>query len=306
MLSTVATLLPLEPPPDDAERARRALGVAPSAWRSAPGHAAPSNRRSVVTLPDGTTAFLKIAAFDYTADWLRAEHRAYELLDGRPFLPRLLGWDDDGVAPLLAVEDLSHGRWPPPWERRDVDAVLASLASIHGIRPGDGLPAAEDNQFGVTDGWERIAADPTPFLALGLCSAAWLDRHLPSLNSASAAARISGEALLHFDVRSDNVALVRGRAILVDWNGACAGNPLLDTASWLPSLSAEGGPRPEDVLSDDTPGLAEMAALLAGFFASRAGLAPIPQAPHARPLQLMQTRTALPWAARLLGLPPPD
>jgi Phosphotransferase enzyme family len=258
-----------------------------------------------VELPDGSTVFLKIAAFDYTGDWLRAERRAYELLDGQPFLPGLLGWDDDGVAPLLAIEDLSGARWPPPWDRSAIDAVLSCLDAIHSVTPGDALPGAQDNQFGVTDGWQRIAADPAPFLGLGLCSASWLDRCLATLDAASAVARIDGDALLHFDVRSDNVALMGERAVLVDWNGASAGNPLLDTASWLPSLAAEGGPPPEAVLADDTPGLPEMASLLAGFFGSRAGLSPIPQAPHARPLQLMQTRTALPWAARLLGLPPP-
>jgi Phosphotransferase enzyme family len=295
----------MQPEPADVERARRALGVIPVTWRAASGHAAPSNRRFVVDLPNGSTAFLKIAAFEYTGDWLRAERHAYELLDGEPFLPRLRGWDDDGVAPMLATDDLSRGRWPPPWDASSVDAVLASLDAIHSVRPGDALPLAEENQFGVTDGWVRIAADPTPFLRLGVCSAAWLDESLPALDAASRAARIHGEALLHFDVRSDNVSLVDGRAVLVDWNGACSGDPLLDTASWLPSLEAEGGPRPEAILPDDTPSLPEMASLLAGFFGSRAGLSPIPQAPHARPLQLIQTRTALPWAARLLGLPPP-
>jgi Phosphotransferase enzyme family len=295
----------MDPSAADVERARRALGVAPVAWRDAPGHAAPSNRRSVVRLPDGSTAFIKIAALDYTAEWLRAERHAYELLDREPFLPRLLGWDDDGVAPLLAIEDLSHGRWPPPWDASSVDAVLSSLDAIHAVRPGAALPLAKESQFGATGGWERIAADPDPFLRLGMCSSAWLDFSVATLDAASRAARIDGEALLHFDVRSDNVSLVEGRAVLVDWNGACSGDPLLDTAAWLPSLEAEGGPPPEAILPDDTPGLPEMASLLAGFFGSRAGLSPIPQAPHARPLQLMQTRTALPWAARLLGLPAP-
>jgi Phosphotransferase enzyme family len=294
----------MDPSLEDVQRARRALGVAPVAWRDASGHAAPSNRRSIVTLPDGSTAFLKIAAFDYTADWLRAERRAYELLDGEPFLPRALGWDDDGVAPVLALEDLSHGRWPPPWDAASVNAVLASLDALHAVRPGDALPGAEESQFGVTDGWARIAANPGPFLNLGLCSPSWLDRCFATLDAAASSARIEGDSLLHFDVRSDNVALIDGRALLVDWNGACSGNPLLDTASWLPSLAAEGGPSPEAILPDDTPGIGEMASLLAGFFGSRAGLSPIPQAPHARPLQLMQARTALPWAARLLGLPP--
>jgi len=82
---------------------------------------------------------------------------------------------------------------------------------------------------------------------------------------------------------------------------AVIGNPLLDVAFWLPSLQAEGGPRPEAILPDAS----ELAAWVAGFFCSGAGEPAIPEAPHVRPLQLMQSRTALPWAARALGLPPP-
>ena len=80
------------------------------------------------------------------------------------------------------------------------------------------------------------------------------------------------------------------------------GDPRFDLASWLPSLEAEGGPAPEEILGSPAP---ELAALLAGYFCSHAGLPPIPEAPHVRELQLRQARTALPWAARELGLPPP-
>ena len=61
----------MQPDPVDIARVRRALGTAPIAWRGASGHGAPSNRRFVVDLQDGSTAFVKIAALDYTADWLR-------------------------------------------------------------------------------------------------------------------------------------------------------------------------------------------------------------------------------------------
>ena len=45
---------------------------------------------------------------------------------------------------------------------------------------------------------------------------------------------------------------------------------------------------------------------MAGFFATRAGLPDIPDAPFVRSFQHRQLRIALPWAARVLGLPPPD
>jgi hypothetical protein len=295
----------VHPDPDDVERVRRALGTTPVAWRAASGHGAPSNRRFVVDLGGGRSAFVKIAAFDHTAEWLRDEFRIYSALDGQPFLPRLLGWDDDGLSPALALEDLSEATWPPPWDAARVDAVLVTIQSVHAMPPPEGVAPAEESQFGQ-DGWPAVAADPVPFLSIGICSPVWLDEHLPALAAASTAAEIEGTSLLHFDVRSDNLCIRDGRVVLVDWNSACVGNPLLDTASWLPSLEAEGGPAPHLILPDETPGLPEISSLLAGYFCARAGLPPIPQAPHARPLQLMQSRTSLPWAARLLSLPPPS
>lgn len=273
-------------------------------WRPVSGHGAPSTRRFVVELADGRSAFVKIAAFDYVAVWFRDERLAYEALDGMPFLPRFLGWDDDGEAPLLALEDLSSARWPPPWDRSSVDAVLTSLDALHATTPRSELPTADERQFGL-DSWPDVALDPAPFLATGICSPEWLTNHLPTLAAASAAARIDGEHVLHFDVRSDNLCFTEGRAVLVDWNHACIGNAVLDTASWLPSLQVEGGPAPEDILATDTPGLSKIAALLAGYFCARAGLPEIPQAPHVRRLQREQAGTALPWAARMLDLPPP-
>jgi hypothetical protein len=104
-------------------------------------------------------------------------------------------------------------------------------------------------------------------------------------------------------VRSDNIAFVEGRAILVDWNWSSRGNPDVDVAAWLPSLHAEGGPEP-DALYDGPP---ELIALVAGVWASGVGLPPPPTAdPSMRATQLAQLRVALPWASRALGLPPPD
>jgi hypothetical protein len=300
----IGSLGGVQPDAADIERSLRALGAMPVAWRAASGHGAPSHRRFVVEIEDGRSAFVKSAAFDYTADWLREEYRIYAALDGQPFLPRLLGWDDDGVAPALALEDLSGATWPPPWDRARIDSVLTTLAVVHATPPPEGVPPALESQFGL-DSWPDVAADPQPFLSLGLCSPEWLSDHLPALSDASAVAEIGGASLLHFDVRSDNLCLWDGRAVLVDWNNACVGNAVMDTASWLPSLEAEGGPAPEIILPDETPGLPAIASLLAGYFCAAAGLPRIPQAPHARPLQLMQAKTSLPWAARLLGLPPP-
>jgi hypothetical protein len=86
----------------------------------------------------------------------------------------------------------------------------------------------------------------------------------------------------------------------VDWNLACLSNPELDLGFWLPSLAYEGGPQPEHFL----PHAPEVAAWVSGFFARRAGLPSVTDAPRLRGLQREQLSTALPWAVRALGLAP--
>ena len=256
------------------------------------------NERRVVDLEDGRSAFVKAAVDEMTAEWLRAEHRVYAALAAE-FLPRLLVWED-GDLPVLVLEDLSGAVWPPPWTPDRVDAVQATLREVAETPPPSGLVSLEDWREELA-GWREVERDPTALLSLGVCSREWLDGALPVLLAAEDACVLDGETLLHFDVRGDNICIREGRALLVDWNWAVRGNPVLDLAAWLPSLEAEGGPPPETLL----PGEPGAAAFISGFFAARAGLPRIPTVPHVREVQLAQLRAALPWAARAAGLPKP-
>jgi Phosphotransferase enzyme family len=291
---------PQAPSRDDAARMERALRSRANTWRSVRAHGAETNRRWIVALDGGESAFVKIAATDEGADWLRNERTVYRALNGARFLPRLIGWHDDGERPALAIENLAEADWPPPWTPARIDSVRASLAEVARTPPPAALPSASQSQFDL-NGWPEITADPGPFLDLGMCSAAWLERALPALYEAARRADLGGDSLLHMDVRSDNLCVIGDRAILIDWNWACRGNAAFDLAAWLPSLHAEGGPAPETIM----PEAGAFAALLAGYFCAHAARPPIPLAPHVRPLQLAQARIALPWAARALGLPPP-
>jgi hypothetical protein len=286
------------PAPNLVEAVRTAAGREPATWeRVVRGGYTPAERW-IVTLEDATRAFAKFGTTELTADWLRLEHRAYIDIEG-PFMPRFTGWQD-GPVPALLVEDLSDAHWPPPWHPGQVDRVLETLDLVAATPcPEWATPVGELDIF---DGWSRIAADPDPFLALGLVSGRWLDRALSDLLAAQAPDELAGSSLLHLDVRSDNVSLRDDRALLVDWNHVTRGNPLFDVAAWLPSLASEGGLQPEDVSQD----AGVFAAALAGYFCSRASMPTIPDAPLVRRAQLEQALTALPWAARWLGLPAPD
>ena len=212
-------------------------------------------------------------------------------------MPRFIAWDDGNDGPVLIIEDLTDAHWPPPWRPGDVEAVLTTLRSLRANIPPEGLPPVEQSSI---VGWPRVAADPGPFLSLGLCSRTWLERALPALVKAEGQARIEGEEFIHLDVRSDNICIRDGVALLVDWNHACLANGAFDIAAWLPSLHAEGGPRPSSILPAE-PGFA---ALLSGYMAAQAGLPPPVGAPRVRDVQLQQLGTALPWAIEELGLVP--
>ena len=269
-----------------------------SARRIRRGFAA-NNAKWIVALAGGGSAFVKAATDEMSARFLRDEHVLYSTLRA-PFMPRVLGWHGDGELPVLVLEDLSDAEWPPPWTETAVAAVLRTLEQVAATLPPDHLPQVEDDE-GWVAGWDVVARDPAPFLSLELASAAWLEHHLDALQIAAHAAPLGGDALLHLDVRSDNLCIRENRAVLVDWNLAGRGNPLLDVAFWLPSLRFEGGPEPDELC----PAAAPFAASVAGFFACRAGRPPPPTAPTVRQIQLDQLRVALPWAARALDLPPP-
>jgi hypothetical protein len=280
-----------------ANRVARLVGSTPVRWEPAHGGYT-SAGRWVVSMADGSSVFVKVATCEQTAAWLRDEHRIYTAVTGR-FLPELRGWEDDGERPILLLKDLHEAHWPPPWLPGQVERLLSTLAEIAAVAVPAWLPSLEEKR-GDFSGWRRVAEDPQPFLSLGFCSRQWLDRALPTLLAAESAAVLDGPSLVHLDVWSDNVCFMGGRAVVVDWNWACRGNPTVDIARWLPSLHAEGGPAPETILPDEP----ELAAVMSGFQASL----PMPESGMGasspiRRLQREVLAAALPWAIRSLALP---
>lgn len=239
---------------------------------------------------------MKSATGAHTAGWLRREAEVYAHLHGS-FMPGLIAFEDDPVAPLLILEDLSDADWDVRWDAERVAAVRSALAAVAASPSPPNTPSAREMlaDFGR---WTDVEADPDPFLSARIRTRDWLDRSLPILKAAADDAPLDGEDLLHLDVRSDNLCFRDGRAILVDWNWCCTGPAEFDVAAWLPSLAREGGPAPWEVL----PGAGAYAALLAGVWAAVVGLPPPPTAPTVRDGQRRQLEAALVWCERELSL----
>lgn len=254
--------------------------------------------RGVVELCDGSRTFLKAASDEQTAHWLRDEHRMYAGLSGS-FMPKLLGWQDADGVPLMLLEDLSAATWPPPWTSRMVSQVQEMLAEVQAAKPPAGLPTLESMR-GELCSWKGVAADPSNFLSLGLCSRHWLEKSLPCLIAADERATLAGEQLLHFDVRSSNVCFRNGAPLLIDWNWACIGNGALELIHWLPNLRVDGGEVPEGITRQQP----ELVSMMTGYWAFRAGM-PEPRPDSTlRKVQLAQLREVLPWCIEALELSP--
>jgi len=243
------------------------------------------------------TFFAKVGTTPSTREGLSREIRVYNSLRG-DFMPRLIASEDDESESILVIEDLSSRHWPPPWDGRHVELALAQIDALHNTRAHLETYAQVHGACGAN--WREVAADPAPFLSLGLADGEWLEASLPTLVRYEEGCPTSGDSLTHWDLRSDNICVAEGRAIFIDWNGACLSNPRLDLGFWLPSLAYEAGIEPETILPDAP----EVAAWVSGFFAARAGLPLIKDAPRVRSVQRRQLATALPWAVRALDLPP--
>lgn len=275
----------------------------PVSVRSSVGRGFRSAWAGVVTVDSATTVFVK-ARTGSSVSALDHERAVLEQLP-EGIGPSLYGASHsaaDAVG-VLALEDLSANRWPPPWDAESIARTVELLDRVGAVGPAAVAMHRLVDVASVLPNWSAVAADPAQFLATGLRSKRWLGRVLSTLLDLSFEDALDGEALVHFDVRSDNICLGPAGAVLVDWEFACLGNPRVDLLSWLPSLHAEGGPEPWVLAPEAEPGLI---AFLAGYWSSQAGLAEPNGAPGLRKLQRAQASSALDWLDVRTGQSPGD
>lgn len=261
----------------------------------------------------GQRAFVKAVSTEQNPDTPgihRREARIAALLPPSPRLPRLRGVHDDGTWIALVFDDVDGHVPAMPWRREELRAVLDAIAEVHELLTpfaGDDLPDVAAELAPLATGWEHIAADCGMESRLD----GWCRRHLDRLIDLAqdCTAGVAGETLLHSDIRADNVLLTRENlAVLVDWPWAARGAAWVDVALMAPSVAAQGGPLPDELLaacrsSAQVPedALAPFVAGIAGYFVS-AGLRPAePGLPTLRPFQAMQGRTACDWLRTLTG-----
>ena len=266
-------------------------------------------------LDDGRRVFVKAvspAQNPESPDMLRREMEITRRLPPSVPAPRLLHSVDDGDW-VVGIFEFVDGRPPPlPWNADDLAVVVAAIAQLAATETTPAIAdidTAETRLSAMFGRWGVLAADPPGDLD------PWLGERLPDLVSLEAGWRdaVRGDALVHLDVRSDNVLLTAGGAVLVDWPHACIGAPGLDLLAMLPSVALEGGGEPEEMLRLasnlepwEPPAVDALVAALAGFFLDQARKPDPPGLPTVRAFQRAQAEVAVRWLRTRLGDPVPQ
>ncbi|WP_433045134.1 phosphotransferase [Dactylosporangium sp. CS-033363] len=274
------------------------LGGPVVAARSQAGGFSPGTADRVVTAA-GRRAFVKAVGTSLNPEspgLHRTEAAVVAKLPAGLPTPALLGVYDDGDWIALAFEDV-EGRHPhTPWQHPEIEAALAALAALD--VQVQGLPRLYDETAEDFTGWRNLAADPPA------APDPWVAGHLDLLVELSAHghAAMAGDALVHGDIRADNL-LVRpdGSVLLVDWPFGCAGPAWFDALSLVLNVRLYGGHVPDSVIHAPGDDLTGCVAGLAGMFADRARRPDPPGLPTLRKFQQDQADVMLVWLRERLG-----
>ena len=264
---------------------------------------------SLLRLADGRSVFLKAVCSARNPDSPRLYRREIGVLRALPAtvpVPRLLWSYDNGdwVAFLTVAVD---GSMPAqPWRSGDLDRFLAMAAGLAELLDPSPIQAEPVGTALARDfcSWRTLAGDRGADTA-GLAAAApWAAAHLDRLAEVESgwAPAATGTALLHADLRADNVLFTTDGVMVVDWPWACVGAGWVDLLLVLPSIAMHGGGDPELLWQRYRPGrAAEPEAVTAvltavtGFFVRHSLLPPPRNLPLLRPFQAAQGRAALAW-----------
>jgi hypothetical protein len=297
-----------------------AVRVAFEAWAGSPVVQASSQASgfspgvaAILQVANGQRWFVKAVGSELNADspvFHRREARIAAALPEHVPAPRLR-WSYDNDGWVVLAFDVVRGHHPKqPWRDDELDLVLHGLYALSmSLTPSPirDVRSASDAVEQVISGWRQLRHKAPEGLD------AWSSRHLEELAELEdeAPAAVSGETLLHFDVRADNILVDEGHVWFFDWPHACTGAAWIDVIAFAPSVAMQGGPEPE-VLLRRYPGSAEAdpravtaaVAAVAGFFTRHALLPPPPGLPTLRAFQAGQGTIARRWLAERTGWPP--
>jgi serine/threonine protein kinase len=262
-----------------------------------------------VRLANGGTAFVKALSVNLhptSVGLYRIEAATMPHLPKGLPVPRLLDVYDDGNWVALLYEEVD-GRHPDlPWRPDELQRVAAALADMGAAlqpSPWPAAPAFDEANRGFLEAWMALAASPPSHLEPRL------RRHLDRVAAEvpDLAEVMRGDALLHNDIRSDNLLLTPdGGVVVIDWGGTCSGGAVwLDLMFFALTVNEEGGVDADLLIRDHTltrdvpPRWVDAMVMAAAAIRWRQSRLPEdPALPGAREYQQRSAEAAMNWARR--------
>jgi hypothetical protein len=249
-----------------------------------------------VRTADGRRAFVKVtgtALNDRSSEFHRQEAAVLAALSSSA-IPALIGVVDLGDWVAIVSEEIDG--LPPvlPWRNDDIAAVLDACHEIARL-PASHLDDIQASVGSMHELWSEVVDVPEDL--------SWAGTRLGALQELAASVDVRGSALVHGDLRADNVLLrADGSAVIVDWPWANHG------AAWFDPVTLLFNVRLYDPTADVDRWLAHPAfahataegidALLAaagGFFLAHSRRPPERGVERVRQFQLDQARVVLGW-----------
>ena len=268
---------------------------------------------STLVTASGDRVFVKTVGESLNAfavELYRREAAVAPLLDGRVPAPAFrwsaetsIGGQDWVALAFDAADGPGPGR---PWTADGVAAALDLADRIGDLQAPAGLPPFADEPFRH---WQEVAVDQE--LVTGIAALdPWTAERLEQLMALADgwAEAVAGTALVHGDLRPDNMVTLAGAAAAVDWPSAAVGAPWFDVVAMLPSMIVERAGTAEELLAMSRHGAAAdpdavnaVLAAIAGYFLSSSLQPPPPGIPHVRRFQRDQGLVCSRWLRERLG-----
>lgn len=264
-----------------------------------------------LTLADGRRAFAKVIAGSGNPEGAELYHQEIRVTARMPATaptPRLLdGFEVDLAGDRWVGLLLTHIDGGPPDLARpgELDRVIDLTMELAELDPCpiDGLPAMT-NDAAVFDSWRGLDRGLAGLESYG----EWLSENFDRLVQTAAGwpEAAAGTALLHGDLRLDNMVMTADAGYAVDWPSARIGAPWVDALLMLPALAlVPHGPAPEAVVARhpllaalDPDALDAVLVAALGYFVTRSLLPPPPALPTVRQFQRAQAEVILDWLQR--------
>jgi hypothetical protein len=260
---------------------------------------------AALRLGDGRTVFVKAISAEVRAHnhmLIRQESAILDTLPKSVPAPRRLATVEWGQW-IALITTWATGAVGGPWTDRSIDTAVNACQVASGHRAPDGLRPVAERIFDF-DGWERVvAAGPADEW-----EAAYAYRATKVV--ADWARWTAGDALVHRDIRADNMAIdvATGSATMLDWAYAAAGGPWLDLAQLAADIVATGHCLGQRVATDRAYQLiqtlpadaARFVVALTGMWRIRAATIPDTVMPTMSAWRSARARALRPLASRLI------